>query len=391
MLSAATVGVVHVVTGGTHCAALTHDNRILTWGANDLGALGRDTEWTPEANSDDDEPRSDMTELNPRECTPTAIDPSNFSPDTVFTQLAAGDSLTLALTDEGLVYGWGTFCGNQGVTGFSPVQQFQTRAVLIPSLKKITKIVMGYNHALAINVKGAVYAWGAGEAHQLGRRLVERHTLHGLVPETVSLPKGIVDVGAGAHTSYAVTQDGMALGWGLNTYGETGVPEKAEGRAPVILHPAAIESAQRHGRVVQIDAGDQHAIAVTDQGRCIAWGRADGFASGLSLDGLPGKDVFRDDLGRVRFLKAATAIPGLETARVAAGSEHNLAIAKDGKAYSWGSGIQGQTGQGHCDDIECAMLIDCPSVWGKRFVWAGAGAQFSVLAELAASVLNGER
>jgi regulator of chromosome condensation len=34
---------------------------------------------------------------------------SVFPEGTVFTQLAAGDSMTFALTDEGLVYGWGTF------------------------------------------------------------------------------------------------------------------------------------------------------------------------------------------------------------------------------------------------------------------------------------------
>ena len=38
-----TVGVVQLAAGGMHCVALTHDNRILTWGVNDLGALGRDT------------------------------------------------------------------------------------------------------------------------------------------------------------------------------------------------------------------------------------------------------------------------------------------------------------------------------------------------------------
>ena len=122
LLAADTVGVVHMVIGGSHCAALTHDNQILTWGVNDEGALGRDVTWEAptrdidEEKSDGDSDDDSETGINPREATPTAIDMSAFPERTVFTQLAAGDSMTFALTDEGLVYGWGTF----RVCPFSP-------------------------------------------------------------------------------------------------------------------------------------------------------------------------------------------------------------------------------------------------------------------------------
>ena len=112
-LSADTVGVVQIATGGMHVAALTHDNRVLTWGVNDQGALGRDTTWegglkdmdAGDDNSDD----GDDNGLNPFECTPTAIPSDSFPEGTVIVQLAAADSSTFALTDDGLVYGWGTF------------------------------------------------------------------------------------------------------------------------------------------------------------------------------------------------------------------------------------------------------------------------------------------
>ena len=113
MLSAKDVGVVHIAVGGMHCAALTHDNKILTWGVNDGGALGRDTTWTGGLR-DIDEDKSDDSEdsdsgMNPLESTPTAIPASSFPEGTKFVQLSAGDSHTLALTDEGLVYSWGSF------------------------------------------------------------------------------------------------------------------------------------------------------------------------------------------------------------------------------------------------------------------------------------------
>ena len=114
-LAADSIGVVHVAVGGSHTAVLTHDNRILTWGVNDEGALGRDVTWDAPTRDIDDEKNDDdsdsdgETGINPREAIPTEIDMSGLPADAVFTQLASGDSCTFALTDEGLVYGWGTF------------------------------------------------------------------------------------------------------------------------------------------------------------------------------------------------------------------------------------------------------------------------------------------
>lgn len=41
LLDATTVGIVQFATGGIHCIALTYDQKIITWGVNDNGALGR--------------------------------------------------------------------------------------------------------------------------------------------------------------------------------------------------------------------------------------------------------------------------------------------------------------------------------------------------------------
>lgn len=110
------VGVVQIATGGMHCVALTHDNKILTWGVNDLGALGRDTTWDggykdiKDANKNDsDDDSDDDTGLNPRESTPTTIPSESFAEGAVFVEVVAGDSSSFALTDDGQVYGWGTF------------------------------------------------------------------------------------------------------------------------------------------------------------------------------------------------------------------------------------------------------------------------------------------
>lgn len=114
LLAAEDVGVVQVAAGGMHCVALTHDGKVLTWGVNDQGALGRDTAWEGglkdiDAKSDCSSDSGSDTGLNPHESTPTAIPSDAFPEGTVIVQVAAGDSSSFALTDDGLVYGWGTF------------------------------------------------------------------------------------------------------------------------------------------------------------------------------------------------------------------------------------------------------------------------------------------
>ena len=108
-LSPRTVGVVMLACGGMHALALTRDNKILSWGVNDLGALGRLTQYTDEDEDADEAQGIDHNNLNPREAYPTPIPAEYFPPGTVFAGVAAGDSCSFAWTNDGYVYGWGCF------------------------------------------------------------------------------------------------------------------------------------------------------------------------------------------------------------------------------------------------------------------------------------------
>ena len=111
-LPSVSVGVVQVAAGGMHCVALTHDSKVMTWGVNDEGALGRDTKWDGklvDADADESGSGSECADQNPREATPAAVEFPPSAKDAIFTQVVAGDSTSFALTDDGQVYGWGTF------------------------------------------------------------------------------------------------------------------------------------------------------------------------------------------------------------------------------------------------------------------------------------------
>ncbi|OJJ76760.1 hypothetical protein ASPBRDRAFT_112243 [Aspergillus brasiliensis CBS 101740] len=385
-LPADRVGVVQVAVGGMHCVALTHDNKILTWGVNDQGALGRDTAWDggyKDINKADNESDSDSDDdiaLNPYESIPTPIPSEAFPEDTVFVEVAAGDSSSFALTDDGQVFGWGTFRSNDGILGFDAAHKVQITPSLIPSLKKIKHLACGDNHVLALNDKGAVFSWGSGQQNQLGRRIIERNRLNGLQPREFGLPKNIVQIGCGAFHSFAIHKSGDVYAWGLNSFGETGIRAGAGDDEAAIVHPTVVDSLSGKA-VTQICGGAHHSLAVANDGECLVWGRLDGYQTGLKINSLPEDAVIKDERGRPRILIEPKAVPGIKVNAVAAGSDHSLVIDVDGRPWSWGFSATYQTGQGTPDDIEVATVIENTAVRGKKLNWVGGGGQFSVFTE----------
>jgi len=102
-----TVGIVSVALGGMHGLALSHEGKVYSWGVNDMSALGRETRSTSPT-GDVGSGNGDGGEcLNPLESTPNLI--TAFPEGTVITNIAAGDSISVAVTDMGNVYAWGTF------------------------------------------------------------------------------------------------------------------------------------------------------------------------------------------------------------------------------------------------------------------------------------------
>lgn len=116
--------VVQLDCGGMHTIALTNKNRIVTWGVNDNGALGRDTHWDGvQRDINEDSGGEEEGDLNPYESTPTALPENYFRSDTKFVQVVAGDSCSFALTDQGLVYGWGAFVVSSSSEDFATKQR----------------------------------------------------------------------------------------------------------------------------------------------------------------------------------------------------------------------------------------------------------------------------
>lgn len=219
----------------------------------------------------------------------------------------------------------------------------------------------------------------------MGRRVVERTRLNNLLPREFGL-KNIRAIGAGSYHSFAVSNDGKVYAWGLNQYGQCGIDRQGyvgEDGA-VIASPGVVEALSGYD-VVAITGGEHHSVALTSSGELLSFGRMDCNQLGFPSSALPQGAVI-DSRGIARFTPYPSVIPGIPPMRkVFCGSHHNIAIAKDGSAWSWGFGEVWQVGQGPhtaenpSGDIEVPTKIVNTATKAVDMVTGGAGGQFSVL------------
>lgn len=81
-----------------------------------------------------------------------------------------------------------------------------------------------------------------------------------------------------------------------------------------------------------------------------------------------------------RAIGLPTAVPNLSNVhQIAAGSNHTIAVTKDGKAYAWGFGESYQLGSGSDEDEKVPHLIEGQKIEGKDILVAAAGGQHSVI------------
>lgn len=236
---------------------------------------------------------------------------------------------------------------------------------------------------LALDKNGNVFAWGIYQQSQTGRRVVERHRNLSLLPSHVALPKKkIAFIYAATDHSFAIDTSGDTWAWGSNNFAQTGITDGAGEDGNVVIAPKKVDSLVGLD-MLKVQGGSHHSLGLTKDGKVYIWGRIDGAQGGLDLNTLPLKDPKKVIVldGRPRILLEPTILNLLPAAAdIAAGSDHNVVITRDGQAYAWGFNTSYQCGVGHSDDVAIATLINNNAVREKKLTMAGAGAQYSIVA-----------
>ena len=177
--------------------------------------------------------------------------------------ISAGATHTCALTINGAVLCWGSNrrgqLGNGGNHNSNAPQPVTRLAV------GVAAIAAGDSHSCALNTLGAVLCWGANQHGQLGNGT----TVDSNTPQPVfGLATGVASISAGAFHTCAITLDGTAHCWGLNSVGQLGIGGRSNSQTP---RPVAVTVARV--RYASINAGTLETCAITMDGAAQCWGR----------------------------------------------------------------------------------------------------------------------
>ncbi len=291
-----------LAVGATHAVAATSEGDVYAWGTVSNGSLGEDT--TSSADPVLVEFPSDENDDNP------------FSGGVVISSVAAGDSFSLALSEEGQLYGWGA--NDSGQLGDASFTSRSTPvAVKGPGDVTFSEIAAGARHTVALDSDGNAYAWGSNKAGQLGNGT----NSFSAVPAPVSMPEGVTfsQVVASGDLSAAIGSDGAVYLWGTAEF-PLGESEAEESDIPVpVLPPEGVTFSQ-----VSVSSG--HALAIDTDGVAYAWG--------LNHYGTLGAG---NEFGTKSLTPVPVAAPaGISFAQVAAGPEYSIGLTTDGHVFAWG-------------------------------------------------------
>ncbi|XP_059161859.1 RCC1 and BTB domain-containing protein 1-like [Physella acuta] len=182
--------VIKIACGSHHTMALTSDGEIYAWGQNNCGQVGTG---------------STANQPAPRKI--TAVIGSRLA-----VAIACGQTSSVALLDNGEVYGWGYNGNGQLGIGNNVNQPNPCRVHALQSII-VNQIVCGYAHTLALTDEGIIYSWGANSYGQLGTG----NKANMVAPAKVmSQGEMFVEIAAShySHISAAMSQTGKVCMWG---------------------------------------------------------------------------------------------------------------------------------------------------------------------------------
>ncbi|KAF2772847.1 RCC1/BLIP-II [Teratosphaeria nubilosa] len=265
-------GIKQVVAGGNHTLILLHSGQVEAFGSNEHHECAAYQSITSEPSfnsTQDDLGRMTIAQLAANWTTSTYLDHSGaiatcgeglsgelgrgreistsatpgliegFAPRHLVVQIASSMAHTVALLDNGEVWGWGK--GRKGQLG-SPAEDAWTPR----------RIEIGFPVVKAACGKDFTFVAGdpnKGRVALIGGDGRDRFNLRSSAPDNIP---GWKDIAASWGSVFILFDDGRLVGYGRDDHGQL---------APPSLPP-----------IVQVAAGSEHCIALTRDGRVLAWG-----------------------------------------------------------------------------------------------------------------------
>jgi alpha-tubulin suppressor-like RCC1 family protein len=180
-------GIVAIAAGSDNCFALDSNGSIWAWGANGDGELGDGTY--------DNQSR------------PVAV-----TGITNAVAVSSGYSHTLALLSDGTVWGWGANWSGQLGDGTGP--RDSVTPVQAVGISNAASIACGAFHSLALTKDGILYGWGEDFDGELADPAQNKQPL----PIPLAQITNGISISGGAYSTAVLTSDGTIYTWGQTSF-----------------------------------------------------------------------------------------------------------------------------------------------------------------------------
>ncbi|KAF7726903.1 hypothetical protein EC973_008198 [Apophysomyces ossiformis] len=236
--------------------------------------------------------------------------------------------------------------GDTGQLGLGEEMLIRKKPMPLRALddKEIVDVACGGLHSIAITKDGQLWSWGCNDEGVLGRKGDE------FEPAVVQDLEGvhIVKVACGDSISMALSDEGKLYCWGTFRCAEGGLGftrEIKKQEFPVLYEPLQRET------IVDIAAGTDHCLALTDTGRVYGWGNGQQFQLGRRVIERRKQNGLVPELLGLRNIKA-----------IGSGSYHSFALTHANELYAWGLNNYEQCGLLTEENSKSPSVVTAPTL-----------------------------
>uniref|UniRef100_M4C3K0 Rab-GAP TBC domain-containing protein n=1 Tax=Hyaloperonospora arabidopsidis (strain Emoy2) TaxID=559515 RepID=M4C3K0_HYAAE len=352
--------ILQVACGGEHLLYLTSTGDVYSYGDNEDKKAAAVTMAIKDNPNDSEPARSSVTVsfLAPRLVEELALEKALHR--TTIATIACGAQHSLAITDAGELYTWGS--GEDGRLGHGDMRDRAVpRKVMSLLRESVVNASCGGAHTAVLTTKGTVFTFGRGRNGRLGLGDYRwRDTPHPIQ----EFPKGtrIAHVVCGWNFTAALDCEGKLFTWGKTGEGQCGLgyvdKDQVVPRCVEKLREVAGGSA-----VVDVACGYTHTVVMTAVGELFSWGLGEYGQLGTG-------DVYQPLPARVQ-LPEDVLCSSDQLARVHCGAFHSIATTENHVMYAWGLNSYGACGLGHTANKDRPERIDCFSTETELIVACG--------------------
>ncbi|HIJ91143.1 MAG: hypothetical protein OEV89_10630 [Desulfobulbaceae bacterium] len=204
-------------------------------------------------------------------------------------------------------------------------------------------VVSSGGHGLVLFEDGTVAGWGnnySGQLADAGEPLPKKRMV--LEPMPLTMPGKVRQLAAGEQHSLALLEDGSVWAWGRGYEGQLGIGDGGTRMRLAVNDSPGSAQPQRVSGIsdaIQVVTTNTAAFALRSDGSVLGWGS--GNAGLLGPGYLPPRPMESP-----RTASTPITIAGVSgITRIAVGSTHVLALTADGRVLSWGNNSSGELGR----------------------------------------------